>query len=404
MPSFLFSARDGSGRPQSGTLTAGSPGDVTAQLRSRGWIVLDVQSASAKSGLDLFARLNPAMWLPATSFDVEVGLQQIATMLRSGLTLMSAIKTASEQVRRPAMGEIWREVYARIEAGSSFTEALRAHPRHFPEYVVQLVKVGEASGQLEVVLNRAAEHLERGREMRVKLFNALMYPAIVLIMAVGVAIFMLVGIIPKLQKFLSARGRRLPAMTQMLLDFSTWFQLNGTYVLIGFVGVVVGLVLMYKAPSGRMIIDRFLLRVPLIGKLFRLSATAMFARSLSLLLESGVTLLEGLQTVENLISNRALSSQIGMVRHVVLQGGTLAAPLIAKSSFMPMLGRMAAIGEETGTLDPVLKEVANFHEKQFDALVRRLSVLIEPAVIVVVGGVVGFVYIAFFLALFSLAG
>jgi len=166
----------------------------------------------------------------------------------------------------------------------------------------------------------------------------------------------------------------------------------------------VGLVVMYKAPPGRMIIDRLLLRVPLIGKLFRLSATALFARSLSLLLESGVTLLEGLQTVENLISNRALASQIGMVRHAVLQGGTLAAPLIAKSSFMPMLGRMAAIGEETGTLDPDLKEVANFHEKQFDALVRRLSVLIEPAVIVLVGGVVGFVYIAFFLALFSLAG
>ena len=167
---------------------------------------------------------------------------------------------------------------------------------------------------------------------------------------------------------------------------------------------LVALVVLYKLPRGRLAMDGLLLRVPLIGKLLRLSATAMFARSLGLLIESGVTLLDGLQTVENLIANRALAAQIAMVRHVVLQGGTLAAPLITKSSFMPMLGRMCAIGEETGTLDPVLKEVATFHEKQLDALVRRLSVLIEPAVIVVVGGIVGFVYIAFFLALFSLAG
>jgi len=405
MPSFTYVARDGAGRTQNGDAAAESAAELVSNLRGRGWIVLDIQASAATLNPAHRISMNPFDWLPPSKLDVEIGFLQMASMLRSGITLLAAIKTTAEQARRPSMTRVWQQVYERIEEGASFANGLAEHPRCFPEFVIQLVRVGEQSGTLEVVLTRAAEQLERARNLRMTLLNALLYPAIVVLMAILVTAFMLFSVIPKIQKFLSGRGRHLPAITQLLLDISTWMQLYYAQVAIGIVAVVVALVLIYRWPPGRLKIDAFLLRVPIFGKLFRNAATAMFARSLGLLLESGVTLLDGLGTTVNLISNRALSEHVGNVRQSVMQGGTLAAPLNEpRYGFMPMLGRMVAIGEATGTLGTVLAEVADFHEKQLAASVRRLSVLIEPVTIVVVGGIVGFVYIAFFMALFSLAG
>jgi type IV pilus assembly protein PilC len=226
----------------------------------------------------------------------------------------------------------------------------------------------------------------------------------VVVAAIGVTAFMLVSVIPKLQVFLSALGRKLPAMTQMLVDMSEFIQVYFTYCL-GGLAVLTGLgASIYSWPPGREWIDRALLRVPIIGVLIRLSATATFSRSLGILIRSGITLLEGLRTVEHLHRNRHLALQVASARDSVMQGGTLAEPLRVPMAFMPMLAAMVAVGESTGTLDDVLDEVARFHESQLQVAIRRFSVIIEPVIIVVVGGIVGFVYISFFVALFSTAG
>ena len=404
MPVFAFTARDASGQPKDGEQDADTPGALVNELRARGWVVLDVTAAAQEPKTNYAALLNPFNWLRPGRIDVEVGFQQIASMLRSGLTLLSAIKTAGEQARRPSMTRVWERVYERIEEGSSFADAIAAYPRCFPEFVVELVRVGEASGTLDVVLARAADQLERSRGLKVTVINALFYPAMVLLMALGVTTFMLVSLIPKLQKFLTMRHKKLPAITLALLDVSSFAQAALPYLAIILPAAIIAFVAFYRWSPGRMWLDRFLLRVPIAGKILRISATAGFARTLGLLLESGVSLLAGLQTVQNLIGNRAISAHIASVRETVIQGGTLAAPLLEKRIFMPMLARMVAVGETTGTLDPVLEEVAKFHEKELAAIMRWLSVLIEPAIIVVVGGIVGFVYIAFFVALFSIAG
>jgi len=403
MPSFRFTARDNTGRTTSGIAASGSAMSLAGELRQRGLLVLDVQPDAQADTTQSFS-LNPLAWLPPTSFDVEIGMQQLASMLRSGLTLLSALKTVAEQARRPRMAKIWRDVYERIEEGASFSSALAAHGKQFPVYIIQLVKVGEQSGSLETVLTRASEHLERSRNLRMTLVNALIYPSIVVVMALGVAGFMLVSVIPKIQKFLVGRGRQLPAITQALMDLSNWVTMYLPYLVGGAIAALIALFVIYKWPPGRAVIDAFLLRVPIVGGVLRLAGTAVFARGLSILLESGVTLLEALRTVEQLVPNRAMSTRVETVREAVLSGGTLAESLQAGREFLPMLGRMAAVGEQTGTLDPVLTEVARFHEHQLAATVRRFSVLIEPAIIVIVGGIVGFVYIAFFVALFSLAG
>lgn len=404
MPSFVYSARDNAGRTQNGTSSAASAGEVVSSLRERGWIILDIQPARSSGGPATYSSFNPAMWLSPTKFDVEIGLQQIGTMLRSGLTLLAALKTTAEQARRPSMAVIWQKICERIEEGSTFADAVSHHPRQFPGFVVQLIRVGERSGTLETVVTRAAEQLERGRNLRMTLLNALLYPTIVVLMAMGTAGFMLVGVVPKLEKFLIGRGRRLPPITQLLIDISTWIQNWYLHALIGMTVGTVLFILFYRTESGRLAVDGFCLRIPIIGKLLRTAATALLARNLALLIESGVTLLDALSTICNLLSNRFLSRHVGNVREGVMQGGTLAEPLTEQRLFMPMLGRMVAVGEATGTLAPVLNEVADFHEKQLAMSVKRLSVLLEPAIIMVVGGIVGFVYIAFFVAMFSLAG
>jgi type IV pilus assembly protein PilC len=226
----------------------------------------------------------------------------------------------------------------------------------------------------------------------------------VLVAAIGVSAFMIVGVIPKLQVFLTAMGRKLPPMTQLLIDISSAIQSHGLQLTLGLMAAIAALILVYLWPAGRLFLDRLLLRLPIVGRLLRLAATVLFARSLGVLIGSGITLVEGLRTVEQLLRNRYLSSQVAAARNAILRGGSLAAPLAARDAFMPMLSCMVAVGETAGTLDDVLEEVARFHESQLQSAIRQFSAIIEPAIVVVVGGIVGFVYISFFMALFAVAG
>lgn len=402
MPVFTYSARDSSGAAQKGTLTAASVELLSADLRSRGMLVLKVEPEVAEQRGTV--TLDPRTWLPMTSFDVEIGFQQLASMITSGLSLLLALRTVAEQARRPKATAIWQDVGERIEQGSNFSDALAQHARVFNSNVIQLIRVGEHSGNLDTALLRSAEQLERLRQMKLTVINALAYPGIVVVMSIGVSMFLVLGVIPKIEKFLSGRGRALPPLTQTLLDITNFVQTWLPQLCVGTVSLILVLVAMWFWPPGRRQIDRVLLRLPVVSGVLRLSGTAVFARGLSSLLESGVTLLDSLMTVEHLVGNRMLREKVVDARQSVLRGESLAAGLAGRHRFLPMLPRMVAVGESAGSLSTVLAEVARFHENQLLAVIRRLSVLIEPVVILVVGGIVGFVYIAFFTALFSTAG
>lgn len=403
MPSFAFSARDRAGRPQAGTQDAASAAALVASLRERGWLVLNVSSADEGKAPDWREQLNPLAWLPIRSVDIELSLQQIAVMLHSGITLLAALKTAGEQARRLSMARCWERIAQRIEEGSSLADAM-ADQRAFPHLVIQLIRVGEQTGSLEQVIHRAADSMERRRMLRTQLLTAMTYPAIVLIAAVGVTTFMLVGVIPKLQVFLQSLGRKLPATTQMLIDLSTFLQQRYPQILIGITVTIVGFIALYLWPPGRLLLDRLMLRLPITGRLLRLAATVQFSRSLGTLLRSGITLVEALRTTEQLHRNQYVAARVGAARNGVLRGGSLAPPLAGNDVFMPMLSRMVAVGETAGTLDDILDEIARFHENQLQGAIKQFSAIIEPAIVVVVGGIVGFVYISFFLALFAAAG
>lgn len=402
MPTFTYLARDSSGGAVRGTDNAAGADLLAARLRQQGLLVLHVSAAGVNPPRPPL-RLNPLAWLPPSRLDVEVGIQQLGTMLHSGLTLLAALKTVGEQSGRPRTAAMWKQVREQIEQGASLSGALTAHPSQFSQYVVQLVRVGEHSGELDRMIARAAEHLEQTRNNRLMVVNALAYPALVALMAIGVATFLVLSIIPKVERFLVSRGHTLPHLTQMLLDVSAWIRHYLPHIGIGIAVIVVAIWAIHRWPPGRHVLHAALLRVPIVGSVLRLAGTASFSRGLGILIESGVSLLDSLQTAERLVGNLALSRQVAAARAAVIRGARLADALEGRHGFLPMMSRMIAVGEETGTLGRALSDSARFHETQLLATIRRLSVLIEPVTILVVGGMVGFVYVAFFVALFSIA-
>src|SRR3569623_1543065 len=270
MPNFRFQARDERGEPPDGVLTAPGIDAVTAELRGRGLLVMDVQPAGEGVGGGL--SLNPASWLPPASFDVEPGFQQLATMLHSGLRLVA------DQARRPRAAKVRNALREHIEEGSTFSDALAAHPRMFTPHVVQLMRVGEHAGTLESSLIRSVEHLERGRTLRMMVLNALAYPMVVVLMARGGAAFMILNVVPKIQQFLGGAHKRLPPITQALVDVSNGIMKYLPYYLVGTASAAVALTLIYRWPPGRRFLDGVLLRSPVVGRILRLSGTAVFAR------------------------------------------------------------------------------------------------------------------------------
>ncbi|MGE0433951.1 MAG: type II secretion system F family protein [Planctomycetota bacterium] len=404
MPEFDWNALDTAGNRQQGRSTAPAPTDVASELRDRGMLVLGIRPIEARAN-PVRSMPMPGLFdlLPIRSVHVELALHQIAVMLRSGLTLLATLQAVAEQSAHPRLGRVWRSVIARIEAGASLADSMQPH-RCFSSLVVHLTRVGEQTGQLDAVLSRAAETLEQRRTLRTHLLTAMMYPAIVFISSISVALFLVMSVIPKVEVFLRATGRRLPGVTVALLDVSTWLQLNGRYVLIGSIAMAAGLIVLRRWQPGRIWTDHMLLRIPVFGALLRIAATASFSRSMSILLRSGVSLLESLRTSSGLLANQYMARVVDDARERVLAGSSLAPQLATPHAFLPMLPRMVAVGESAGTLDDVLDEVTRFHEMQLQSAIRRISALIEPLIILFVGSIVGFVYIAFFLALFAAGG
>jgi type IV pilus assembly protein PilC len=340
------------------------------------------------------------------SASVEVGLKQMGVMLRSGLTLLETLRAVGEQTTSRPLRKVLGEIAADVRSGKSLTHAFKVRG-YFSRIVTQLCEVGEQTGQLDLVLERAAEALERRRLLKAQIIAALLYPGIVFLASVAVTIFILTYAIPRISVYLKALGRPLPPMTQRLVDLSDflvtqWPMIVGSVLL---AGVLFGVT--YTVPVGRLLIDSIVLRIPLIGYILRTGATAAFSRSMSILLSSGVTIIESLRTCQDLHKNRRLAMTIARAREEVIGGDSLAPSFrsdsFANTAFMPMLASMIAAGEKSGQLDQTLVECATFHEQRLASLIRVLSSVIEIAVVVFVGGIVGYVYLAFMVALYGAA-
>lgn len=401
MSVFKVTGRDSSGVGREIICEASSVGEAAEKVRADGFLVLNIVPMNDKASS--FPIWHPARILPMTNFDVEIGLRQIASMLKSGVPLLEALRTTQEQSRNLKSKKVWTEVHDKILSGSSLGDSLDLKRKKFGEITVQLARVGEQTGELDFALEKAAAHLEARRNLRSMVINALIYPFLAIILAVGVSAFLVVSVIPKIAAFLQSGGAALPPITQSLIDISNWVITNGAYILIGIACAICGWMIMRISETGRELQDVLLLKLPVTGKVMRLSATALFARSMETMVASGITLLDSLNVASKLMTNARLRKRVVAIYKETVNGRSFASSLKDAVEFMPMLHRMAAVGEMTGSLAANLGETARFYEMMLSITIRRFSVMIEPVIICVTGIIVGYVYIAFFTAVFSMA-
>ncbi len=396
MASFNYKAKDALGDTKTGVIEAPSRNSATSQLRERGWTVVGVESANLTAANQPKALIR----FGVKSVHVETSLQQLSLMLRSGMTLLSSLQSLITQATSTAMAETWLEVSQRVQSGHPLSDAMSTK-RCFPDFVVRLVGVGENTGNLEAVLTRASTTMREKRTAREEFWSATIYPILILLLSIFVTAYMVIYLIPKLEVYLQSLGKQMPVMTQNLMDGSAWLRDNIASIAIIVLAIGVFCTIVYSSKDGRKFIDFALLKTPIFGRLLRLSETASFARTLSMMLRSGITLTDALGTSKNLVRNRHLAGIVENARERIIQGSNLIEALDEKNGFTPMLRQMVSVGQQAGELETVLSEVAQLHDSQAKIIIKRLNSMFTPAVTFVIGGVVGYVYVAFFVALFA---
>ncbi len=402
MARFLVRAADAAGGRREFWREATSRAVLDAELRTEGLLPLSVDELPDPNALP--PRWHPAWLVPMTSFVVEIGFRQLSSMLKSALPAVAALETVSEQGRNVSSRAVWRRVRDHVLSGVSVADAFDAERRYFGELSVRLAAVGERSGELDKCLLRAADQLESRRNLRTTTINAFLYPALAVLVTIGVSVFLVTAVIPKIADFLVSSGAELPGMTKMLVDVSAWTMANAVPLVLAPVVVAALWLVVRTSAKGAELEDALLLKLPVSGSILRLSATASFARAMQLMCESALPLVDALGVASKLSSNRRLRRRIEVVRDMVLRGTTVSDALATAKEFPPMLARMASVGERTGSLGESFGETARYHEMMLGVAVKRFGTLIEPALICVTGLIVGFVYIAFFMAIFALAG
>lgn len=403
MALFAYTALTSSGSELSGKQQADNLSIAAQDLRDRGLRVLEIKPTKSKPGF--LGQENISDWL-ASQRSVSASalvffFRQMAFMLRAGLPIMQALELSKTQVSSARLKLTIKLMLRDIESGHAMSLAMKKHKEVFPNMAVNLVFAGENTGDLDAIMERLATHLETKAALRSQMINAMIYPSVVFIAAIGVGAFMTLKIIPKFADFLLAQGRTLPASTQGLIDFSKYVQANGIYIVAIFIAFIIAILLMYQTKRGRYFIDSLLLRIPVFGSMITTGSMAQMTWGLSTLLRSGVTVFDSLKITAELMNNRVFSKQLIDGSRFVLEGKELASSL--QHPQMPILVlQMITVGEKTGSLDRILHELGSYYEQRLETAIKRLSAMIEPAMILLIGGMVGFVYYAFFQALFSL--
>ncbi|MGD7034679.1 type II secretion system F family protein [Methylotuvimicrobium buryatense] len=401
MALFTYTARDRGGQQVADSIESPNRERAIAALRKQGLLVLGIDEQKPKGEGGQFS-LNPLDYRSMHNGDIEHNFHQIAVMLRSGISLLEALELTLAHARFGTR-KTWRKLRDRIQEGSSFTEALAEHSI-FSQFTIQLVRVGEQTGHLGTVLDQAAHEVKASRKLKKQIISALKYPLFTLLFAIGLVVFMLTSLVPEIKKLLQITGKPMPPITQALIDVSDWFLANGVFIGIGLVSAAACFIAFYSWPTSRWWIDRYALRVPVFGYVFRLSGTVMFSRAMGLLLRSGVVIVEALETMEKLHVNQYMASCVGHARDSILHGVALGDALSPRSGYMPLMLQMVRVGESSGTLDQLLQEMADYHDELLQRAIATLTGMIAPAMTIIVGGVVGFVYAAFLVAMFSAAG
>ncbi len=336
--------------------------------------------------------------------DLILFTRQFSTMIDAGLPLMQGLEILAEQCENPTFKKILKQIKNDVEGGSTFSDSLQKHPKVYDKLYCNLVAAGELGGILDTILQRLAAYIEKNAKLVSKVKGAMVYPTVVAVIAVVVVLVMLIFVIPVFAEMFESFGGELPGLTQMVMNMSTFLRQH--WWKIGLVAGALGYIFvrLKKTERGEYLWDRFMLRVPVIGSLLRRVAVAKFTRTLGTMLSSGVPILDGLDIVAKTAGNRIVEDAINETRLSISEGKNIAEPMMESGVFPPMVCQMIAVGESTGALDAMLGKIADFYEEEVDQAVETLTSMIEPLMMVVLGGTVGTMLIAMYLPIFKIAG
>ncbi|MBI2844422.1 MAG: type II secretion system F family protein [Armatimonadetes bacterium] len=395
MPTYAYSVRDTSGAVIPGTVEAESEGLLRRRLTEQGFTVVDIKETKGAK------RRNPAAGFGRVRLnDMAMFCRQFSTMIDAGVSLVRCLSVLAEQTANTKLKRIIIDLQSEVEAGQMLSRALGKYPGVFNNLFIGLIRAGEIGGVLEESLQRLAGFLEKDQELRRKVKGAMMYPMIIMIVAFVIVTGLVTFVLPKFMTLFTDLGvKEFPGPTRLLMGLSHFMTSKWYFMIAIIIGFVVAIRLFGKTRVGRRILDRAKLKAPVFGKLNHRIALARFSRTLGTLLSSGVPILQALETVAGTVSNEIISDAVLEARARIREGDRIGDPLQRSKLFPPMVVQMISIGEESGSLDPMLAKVADFYEAEVDAALQGLTSAIEPLLIVFMGGAVGFIVIAMFLPL-----
>jgi general secretion pathway protein F len=331
--------------------------------------------------------------------DLATFTRQFSTLLRSGIQLTDALNALVEQCVDPHLERVLRNVKEEITSGNNLAEAMAKHPRFFSDLYVNMVRAGEASGHLDVVLTRIADYLQKQASLKGKVLAAITYPAIMVIVGLAVVIFLMSYVVPRITQILKDRGQPLPFITEVLMTASDFTKAYWIYVLLAMVIGGFFLKSLIGTDAGRLKFDSMLLRLPIFGTLFSKQAISRFALTFSTLLKSGLPALDSLKIVALVVNNAKLTQVINNIHARIIEGADIATPIRKSKVFPPMVGYMVSVGEQSGQLEEILDRIAESYEEELDLTIQRLTSMIEPIIIILLAVVVGFIIAAVLLPL-----
>ncbi len=395
MDVFLWEGVSKTGGKRTGQMEGENLGHVLAQLRRQGLKEVKARKKPKKS--TLFGSKK------VTEMEIVVFTRQLATMVGSGLPLVSCFDLASKSADNPTVREVTQRVKQEIEAGSALTDALLKEPKMFDELFVNLVRAGEQSGILDTVLNRLAIYKEKAAALRAKVKSAMTYPIAVLVIAFVITGILMVFVVPAFADLFAGFGAQLPMPTRVIIALSRWTQSNWWLVILVIGAAKYAFDRAYRqSESFHFQMDRLSLRLPVFGMILRKSGVARFARTFSTMVAAGTPILESLENVAKTSGNRVMQQAIMNARTSISEGRTLTEPLEASGLFPPMVTQMIHIGESTGNLELMLQKIADFYEEEVDRAVDSLTALLEPIILVFLGTLIGGLVVAMYLPIFQM--
>jgi len=395
---FTYIAKDASGHTIKGSVEAGDKKHALEVLRAKKLLILKLEETKARSSMFSFmGRKKVSM------DDLVILFRQLATMIEAGIPVVTSFDILAEQSENPALKQVLSNVKDSVNTGSSLSDAMMKHPKVFSPLFVHMIRAGESSGALDVILDRVASYIEKTSALQKKIKSALIYPAVVTTMALLITLVLLIKVIPVFKGIFAGFGAKLPGPTQFLINLSDFIRHYSWVFVILIVLVVMAFRLYTRTEKGRLRVDTLKLKMPIYGPLLRKVAISKFTRTLSTLVKSGVPILAALEIVAKTAGNVAVEQSVDNVRSSVRDGESIAAPMERSGIFPSMVTRMVSVGEKSGQLEKMLSKISDFYDTQVDTAVDGLTSMIEPLIIAFLGIVIGTIVLCMFLPIFKIS-